>query len=113
MTKSKSKAIGESNAEEGKPPLATPSSNEAKTKTTSDTLASSQGQKNQIGFQATKPLDMDEKTANAKLVVTFAATLGASVFWKKLELANGQEVFALCFPTNAWTTNAEGELVTK
>jgi hypothetical protein len=110
---SKSKATGELNGVEEKQRLAMQSSSEEKTKITLATLESSQSPKNQIGFQPTKPLELDEETTNAKLVVTFAAKLGALVVWKKLELADGTEVIALCFPTNSWTTNATGELVTK
>lgn len=91
--------------------LDTPSSNGAKGKSTSATLESSVEAKSQIGFQPTKPLELDENTTNAKLVVTFAAKLGALVVWKRLELADGREVIALCFPTNAWGTNEKGELV--
>ena len=105
---------GGSSEGDGKQLSATQSLSAAKPKSTSATSGSSPTQaRNQIGFQPTKPLELDEQSTNAKLVVTFAAKLGALVVWKKLELADGTEVIALCFPTNAWGTNADGELVVK
>lgn len=112
--KSKSKVDGELKDVAGSTQSGTPSSNEEKMQNTSATLESSQTRpQNQIGFQPTRPLGESEETTNARLVVTFAAKLGALVAWKRLELADGREVFALCFPTNLWTTNAQGELVPK
>jgi hypothetical protein len=91
-----------------------PLSNEVKTKSNVATSESSVTPKqSQMGFLPTKALGEPETTTNARLVVTFAEKLGALVTWKKLELADGTEVIALCFPTNAWTTNAANELVVK
>lgn len=114
MEKQTSKVRGESSDGVGKQLLVSQSSSVAKAKNTSDMLDNSPTQaRSQIGFQATKPLAEPKETTNARLVVTFATELGELVFWKKLELVDGQEVFALCFPTNSWTTNAQGELVIK
>jgi hypothetical protein len=112
MDNSKSKAPGGSNEEAGKRQSGTQSSSAAQARNTSATSGNSQTPpQSQIGFQATKPLGEPEETTNARLIVTFAAKLGALVEWRKIALADGREVYALCFPTNAWTTNQDGELV--
>lgn len=113
MNKQQSKAHGAQSDVDEKTQSVLLSSSEAKTKNISDTLENSAGAKSQVGFQPTKALREPEETTNARLVVTFAAKLGALVTWRKIELVDGSVVFALCFPTNAWTTNAEGELVAK
>ena len=37
-----------------------------------------------------------------RLIQALGAKLGALVFWRKVELADGQEVYALCFPVSSW-----------
>jgi hypothetical protein len=113
VNKSQSKAHGVSSDVEESTLSVSQSSNGAKAKNTSATLENTVEAKSQIGFLPTKPLEEAKETTNARLVVTFADALGELVFWRKVELVDGQEVFALCFPTNAWTTNAKGELVVK
>ena len=108
-----SKEAGESNEEEKRIQLATQSIEGERTVTTSDMSEKTAiPTQNQIGFQATKLLDVDEETANANLIMAFAAKLGVKVFWKKLELGEG-EVFALCFPTKHWIPNSENGLTYK
>lgn len=113
--KSKSKVDGELKDEAGKTQSAMPSSNEEKTQNISATSENSQTRpQSQIGFHPTQALgEIDEITANVQVLTAFASKLGALVVWKRLALGDGQEVFALCFPTDLWTTNAQGELVPK
>ena len=111
--KSESKAIGESNAEAEKQLSDMPSSSEEKLPNILATSANTPDPQSQIGFLPTNPLDIDEETANAKLVVTFAQKLGALVTWRRLELADGQDVIALCFSMDKWTVGNNNELVAK
>ena len=114
--KSKSKATGALNAEEEKQPLAMQSSSEASTRkqanqTISDMSENSPSQRSPLGFQPTQALgEIDETTANVQVLLAFADKLGGLIFWKKLELADGQEVFALCFPLSKWSVNSSGGL---
>jgi len=116
--KSKSKVTGESSGEAERLQLGTQSSKEASTDKQADqnTLATSANTPDPASlmiFQPTMPLEVDETTANAKLIATFASNLGALVFWKRLELANGQDVIALCFPMDKWLVSSANELVMK
>lgn len=114
MKQSKSRVHGELKDEAGSTQSATPSSSEAKKQNISGTSGSSQIQaQSQVGFLPTKALGEPETTTNARLVVTFAAKLGSLVEWRKIQLADGREVFALCFPANVWGTNELGELEVK
>lgn len=42
---------------------------------------------------------------NSRLAQAFAAKLGKLVFWRKVTLGDGQEVYALCFPVSKWTVD--------
>lgn len=52
------------------------------------------------------PNSPDLKTSDAveksRIIQALANALGELVFWKKIELADGQEVYALCFPVMKW-----------
>jgi hypothetical protein len=63
------------------------------------------------GFQATIQSDQSKSTSNAWLIIEIAKQIKDKTFWKRLELNDGREVFALCFPTNVWTSNTSGQLV--
>jgi hypothetical protein len=109
--RSKSRAAGESNGEAEKQQLDTPSTSVERPSSTSDTSGNSPNPKSLIGFQTTKALgDLDRDTANARLVITFASELGGLVEWKRLTLADGREVIALCFSLGAWEITPNGEL---
>jgi len=80
---------------------------------TSVTSASSPSPKNQIGFQPTQALDIDPNTALAKTLVTLAGNLGELVFWRNIELSDGQRVIALCFPVTSWTPDKDDGFIFK
>lgn len=42
---------------------------------------------------------------NSRLAQAFAAKLGKLVFWRRITLGDGQEVYALCFPVSKWTVD--------
>lgn len=112
--RSKSKVSGESNAGDAKQLLATQSTDEVHLPGTSVTSENSQNPKSRIGFQPTPALgEIDDVTANLQVLTAFASKLGASVFWRRLLLENGQEVIALCFPLGIWNITPNGNLVIK
>lgn len=53
-------------------------------------------------FQATPNSQTPPNLAHSRIVQAFAAKLGTLVFWRKVQLGDGQEVIALCFPTLLW-----------
>lgn len=108
---------GQSSAAEKQPPV-TPSSGVGLTQRqrnlfTSDTSANSANQKNPIGFQTTAPSGLDPKTELAKTLVTLAGNLGDSVFWRSIELSDGQRIIALCFPVTSWTPDPDNGFIYK
>jgi hypothetical protein len=112
--KSRSKVNGGSNAGDEKQRLDTQSIKEERQSSTSAMSESSQSPKSQIGFQATPALgEIDDVTANLQVLTAFASKLGALVFWRRLQLENGQEVIALCFPLGVWDIGPNGSLVVK
>lgn len=113
MSRSKSKAAGASSGGRARAQSGTQSSSAAKSAGTLDTSASTAGQKSRLIFQPTESWHLDAESTNAQIVVAFATKLGALVQWRKIELADGSVVLALCFPLSEWSTNAEGELVRK
>jgi hypothetical protein len=109
--KSKSKASGESSVGAEKQRSATPSTSAARLPSTLATLESSQNPPSQIGFQPTPALgEIDDLTASLQVLTAFASKLGALVLWKRLELADGREVIALCFPLDKWEVTPNGSL---
>jgi hypothetical protein len=112
--KSKSKVNGGSSVVAEKPRSATQSTDEAHLPSTSAMSESSQDPKSRIGFQPTQALgEIDDITANLQILTAFASKLGALVFWRRLQLENGQEVIALCFPGDKWEVSSSGALVAK
>ena len=115
MTKKskQSKVTGASNAEAGKQPLAMLSSSEEPLSNILGMLGRDQIQEaNQIGFQPTPALvEIDETTANVQVLTAFAVKLAKLVEWRRLELADGREVIALCFPLGVWQISPNGTLV--
>jgi hypothetical protein len=114
VKKSRSKASGESSVVAEKQRLVTPSTDEAHLPSTSAMLESSPSPKSQIGFRPTQALgEIDDITANLQVLTAFASKLGALVFWRRLQLNDGQEVIALCFPLEAWAISPNGTLSVK
>ena len=54
-------------------------------------------------FQPTPNSEIETPNlAYSRIVQAFAAKLGALVFWRRIKLGDGQEVYALCFPVRKW-----------
>jgi hypothetical protein len=112
--KSKSKVNGGLSAGAEKQQSATQSTNEVRLPSTSATLESTQDPKSQIGFQPTQALgEIDDVSANTQVLTAFASKLGALIAWRRLQLVDGQEVIALCFPLGVWEISPNGGLVIK
>lgn len=47
-------------------------------------------------------LKTSDAVEKSRIIQALANALGELVFWKKVELADGQEVYALCFPVRKW-----------
>jgi len=93
------------------PPQDMLSTNEANKKSTSATLGETAQPKTNSQRSNNSALDGPEALGN--MIIAFGAKLGVLVFWKKLELIDGREVYALCFPTTKWKTGEKGELIPK
>jgi len=63
-------------------------------------------------FQATGNLQEESPNAtNAHLVQAFAAKLGALVEWHRIELGDGREMLALCFPLGNWEVSEHDSII--
>lgn len=102
MTKqSKSTPSGGLNAATTETPQVSPSSGEGRRPDTSGMSVTTPDPKtNQKGSQPT--VNLQDVGNNVRLLQALAAGLKDNVFWRKLELKDGQEVIALCFPTSKW-----------
>ncbi len=114
MKHKNSKAATESKKDPKNIQSGLPSSGEAHQSTISDMLEKiAIPTPNLIGFQAIRHLEVDEATSNAWLSIAFALRLGDLVSIQKLDVDGLGETFAICFPSDKWTTDSKGELVRK
>ena len=89
----------------------TPSTNAELPLDTLATSASTAKVKSLNGFPPTPNLSNDPNVIYSRIVRTFAAKLGELVEWRKLALADGREVLALCFPLGKWVVTDTNALV--
>jgi hypothetical protein len=117
--RSRSKVTGELSAAGEKQQSATQSSKEEsaskqESPNTSATSASSQSPQSPTGFRVTQSsVEIDDVSANVQVLTALATKLGALVEWKRLELGDGREVIALCFPLEKWVVDPAGTLAKK
>lgn len=102
----RSNPSGELNAETTELPLGTPSSSVENP----STLGMSEKTVKAPSPKDSQPISNSvEKSPNAvfvRIIQAFAAKLGTLVEWRKIELGDGREVYALCFPLSRWEVDA-------
>lgn len=79
-------------------PLPDSQSTNAVSRFTSDTSATTQSQKT----DSQHTVNFQDVPNAVRLIQALAGKLGKLVFWRKIELGDGEEVFALCFPVRSW-----------
>lgn len=89
---------GASSAETTEPLSGTPSSSAANP-STSDTWDFTPSEKTDSQPTKNSPNEVETQVG---ILLAFAAKLGKMVEWRKIELGDGREVFALCFPLSTW-----------
>lgn len=98
---SQSNHNGESNEGTTGTPQGSQSSNAAKL-SISDTLDITAHPNQDYPPMPNSPSPNSAALEKSRIIQALAGALGELVFWKKVELADGQEVFALCFPVRKW-----------
>lgn len=99
---SKSNHSGESKDETTETPQASQSSNGGRS-SISDTLGITAQPNQDFPPMPNSPdLKTNDAVEKSRIIQALANALGELVFWKRVELADGEEVFALCFPVRKW-----------
>jgi hypothetical protein len=99
---SKSNQHGESKDETTAIPQALPSSNVARPSISDTSGITAQTNQDYPLMPNSQSPTSEAAMEKSRIITALAKALGTLVFWRKVELGDGQEVYALCFPVRKW-----------